>query len=155
MSQEYSDSKLSYISSILTPMSKSLVICDIPEYKRSSLCTLHTRGSAGVPAADGADLLPCLPSSLPQGTAPGLGCSAAGSGTQTGTSHKTGLIDRPDRTCTLSRNLSGKAPRTGRISPRWRLWGKKDILGKIFLFLLKEIHCKKKNINNNFTPSYN
>lgn len=102
------------------------VICDVPEYKQSSLYTPHTTCSAEVPAADGAGLLPCLPPSLPQDTAPGLGCPAAGIVTKTGTSHKTGLIDRPSRTCSLSRNQNGKAPRIGRRSPRWRIWEKED-----------------------------
>lgn len=94
---------------------------DIPEYKLSSLCTLHKGGSAGVLAAGGANFhlyLPCLPRDM------GLRCSAEGSGIQMCTSHKTGLIGRPSRTCTLNRNLSGMAPRTGRISPRMGIMGK-------------------------------
>lgn len=103
-------------------MFKPFVIYDVPEYKQSSLCTLHTRCSAGVPAADGVDLLPCLPPSLPQGMAPGLGYPVTSSVTRMGTSHKIGLIDRLDRTCILSRNLNDKAPKTGKRSPK--RWGK-------------------------------
>ena len=91
----------------------------VPEYKQSSLCTLHTRCTAGVPTADGADLHFPHPS-LSQGRVRGLGRPAAGTGTKTDTSHKTGRTDKPDRTCTLSRNLSGTAPRTGRRFPTGR-----------------------------------
>lgn len=105
-------------------MSVFMCICVVPEYKQSSLCILHTWCSAGVLTADGADLPSSLHCSAPQGRVRGLGCHAADSGTKTGTSHKTGLTGRPDRTCTLSRNLSGTAPRIGRRSPRRRCKGK-------------------------------
>lgn len=103
---------------------KGVFSSDIPEYKRSSLCTPHKGGNAGVLAAGGANFLlfpPCLPRDM------GLRCSAEGSGIQTCTSHKTGLTGRPSRTCTLSRNLSGTAPGTGRISPGGVITGKEDL----------------------------
>lgn len=100
---------------------ENFVVFDIPEYKQSSPCTLHTEGSAGVLAAGGANLLLYHPR-LPQGMC--QHCSAGGNGIQMSTSHKTGPIGRPGRTCTLSRNLSGTVPGTGRISPRIELWKK-------------------------------
>lgn len=86
-------------------------------YKQSSPCILHTKCSAEVLTADGADLLPSLHSFPPQGRVQGLGCLGASSETKTGTSHRTGQTDRLDRTCTLNRSLSGKAPKTRRRSP--------------------------------------
>lgn len=111
-----------------------LKLDELPEYKQSSLCTLHTKCSVEVPTVDGVDLLPCLapsllglPQSLSQGRAPGLARLASGTGTQTGTNHKTGQTDRPDRTCTQSRNLSGRAPRTRRRSPGRTARNLKDV----------------------------
>lgn len=92
----------------------------------SSLGTLHTRGSAGVRAADGAGSPPCHLSSPSRDTAPGLGCSAAGSGTPTDTSRRTGPRGRPGRTCSLSRSQSGKARGTGRRFPAWEIGKEKD-----------------------------
>lgn len=95
----------------------SLLRSNIPEYTLSSLCTLHTGGSDGVQAADGAGPPPCHLSSPSRDTTPGLGCSATGSGTQKGTIHTTGQRGRPGRTCSQSRSPSGKAQGKGRIFP--------------------------------------
>lgn len=92
----------------------------------SSPCTLHTGGSAGVRAADGAGPPPCHLWSPSRDTARGLGRSAPGSGTQTDTSHRIGLRGRPGRTCSLSRSLSGKAQGTGRIFPAKEIRKEKD-----------------------------
>lgn len=104
----------------------SLLISIIPGYTLSSLCTLHTGGSAGVRAADGAGPPPCHPWFPSRDTAPSLGCSAAGSGTQTDTSRRTGPRGRPGRTCSLSRSPSGKARGTGRRFPAWEIEKEKD-----------------------------
>lgn len=77
-------------------------------------------------AADDAGPPPCHPSSPSRDTAPGLGCSAAGSGTQTDTSRRTGPRGRPGRTCSLSRSPSGKARGTGRRFPAWEIEMEKD-----------------------------